>query len=179
MLLRISSVWKTRASAGLAVARPLSSDPLPMRPSVRLTSQDSRTSLRRLNLPPEICSSVRIQTGGGAPVRALRVNEVPCGDTKTRSLSDFYPARHVGVGNPRIKSEPVLVGAIAWTVCRKLRFTTLPRFSEPKLLCPASDDRSDYRDDAELMGHLKGALRLCTHLRVEPSQSEHQEGCSW
>jgi len=117
----------------LAVARPFSVGPLPIRPSFPVIGQDLR-HLAGANLP------VRIQTRGGAPLRALCMYEVPCGDTKTYVLTNFDPTIHVGVGNPRIKSEPVLVGAIAWAICWKLRLTALPLLPKYKLLGPAPDD---------------------------------------
>jgi len=66
--------------------------------------------------------------------------EIPCGDTKAYPFPNFRPASHLFIGNPRIKSEPVLVGAIAWTICWKLRLTALPLLPKYKLLGPPSDD---------------------------------------
>jgi len=68
------------------------------------------------------------------------MNEIPYWDTKPHALPNRDPARHLFVGHPRIKSEPILVGRIAWTVCWELRQTALPTFTQPKLLCPCSDD---------------------------------------
>jgi len=68
------------------------------------------------------------------------MNEVPRGDTETDRLSDLHPTRHIRVGYPRIKSEPVLVGTIAWLICWKVRQTALPLLTKYKLLCPPSND---------------------------------------
>jgi len=86
------------------------------------------------------------------------MNEVPCGDTKTDVLPYCHPTIHLMVRNPGIKSEPVLVGAIAWLICWKLRLTALPRFTQPKLLCPVASCGSDHGHHSVLMSEPKGAL---------------------
>jgi len=60
-------------------------------------------------------------------------------DTKADAPPDSHPEVHLVVGNPRIKSEPVLVGGIAWLICWKLRQTALPLLPKYKLLCPPAD----------------------------------------
>jgi len=92
-----------------------------------------RGSSLRANLRPEPFLN------GGAPLRALRVNQVPIGDTKTHGFSDLHPQTHIDIGNPRIKSEPILVSTIAWLVCWKLRESCFPLVSECKLLGPGPE----------------------------------------
>jgi len=115
----------------------------------------------------------RIQTCGGAPLRALRVDKVPCGDTKPYVLPNFDPTSHLFVGYPRIKSEPVHVSGIAWAICWKLRLTALPRLTQPKLLGPVSANRGDHRNDAELKSELERALSLRTNVQLQPFEGEH------
>jgi len=117
----------------------------------------------------------RIQTRGGAPLWALRMNHVPCGDTKPHVLPNFDPTIHLVVRNPRIKSEPVLMGAIAWFICWKLRLTALPRFTQPLLLCPGSTDGSDHGDHAEIVSDLERAFSRRADVSLKAFEREHSK----
>jgi len=95
------------------------------------------------------------------------MNEIPFGDTKPDRPPDCHPTRHLVIGNPRIKSEPVLVGAIAWLICWKLRQTALPLLPKYKLIGPAPAGGSDHGLETGTVGDLKGTLSPGPDVGVE------------
>ena len=128
---------------------------------------------RRRNLPREIFSN------GGAPLRALRMYEIAIRDSKPDGSSDLNPQSHFGIGNPRIESEPVLVGRIAWEICWKLRQPCFPLVTQRKLLGPATVGRCDHGRESVLVGDRKSAFSQVPDVRLKTSKREHYAGCSW